>query len=283
MIRVEPILDGDLHATVTFMRQHLNPSIGIEAWENAFRQGWAAPGANHGFMLRDGGEIVGVIGAIRATMRIGGERVELCNLTSLSVVPRYRARTMDLFAHCLADATLQFTNFTPNQAVERMSRLMRFRQIDPVQYVMVHAPLAWPPGRLASLPEAEAEAALPEEALTAWRHHRVFPWIEWHVFAAGGRACLLLYRRQAFTKLRLKVASVLHVSDPEFFLGHAPAIGAQLLWRRGLAATLIDRRMLPARPPRTQERTARQVRLFKGRLADPEIPLIYSELAALPL
>jgi hypothetical protein len=283
MIRVQPILDSDLANAAQFMHDHINQSIPVGVWISAFSHRWAEAKPNNGFMILDDQAIVGVLGAIYSTQTIAGRPVRFCNLTSLSVMPRYRGRTMDLFAHCMGQPEVQFTNFTPNQAVERISKLLRFRQVDPGQYVIAHLPLALAFGRLRVVPEGEAETTLSGAALQVFRDHRGLAWIEHLVFEAGGRTCLLLFKPLQLTRFRVRTAALLHVSDPEFYLTRQAGIGAELMWRRGILASVVDRRLLPGRPPLALERTNPQVRMFKGSLGDAEIPLAYSELVALPI
>lgn len=255
----------------------------MDIWLSAFSHPWSEQKPNNGFMICDSETIVGVLGAIYSTQNIDGKKINFCNLTSLSVMPRYRARTMDLFAHCMAQSSHQFTNFTPNQAVERICSLLRFRRIEGGQYLILHRPAMQFWQRPEALPEPEAEAALQGDALKVYRDHRTIPWIERKVFAAGGRSCLIMFKKRSLTRYRLRMASLIHISDPEFYMTHLTAIGAHMAWRHGLVASLVDRRFLPDRPRPAIIRSDPQTRLFKGDLEDSAIPALYSELVALPI
>src|SRR5947208_3591058 len=98
MISVLPITDEDLPATALFMYQHLNSNIPLATWVDAFSRSWAAVKPNNGFMLRDGDAMVGVLGAIYSDQEINGNIINFCNLTSLFIFPKYRGRTLALFA-----------------------------------------------------------------------------------------------------------------------------------------------------------------------------------------
>lgn len=281
MISVRPILDEDLPEACAFMQHEINRAIPLADWLAAFRRPWLADKPNNGFMVVDEGAVVGVLGAIYSEVGIGGTPRRLCNLTSLSVAPRYRARTMDLLANCIAQRDFQFTNFTPNSVVEKICRLLKFREMDAGQYLIPHVP-GWP-GGVRLVPGAAAEAALSGGARQVFRHHAAIPWIERAVFEAGGSACLIVFKRRSLTRLHARMAEVLHISDPGFFLRHRTAIGTRLALQGGYVASLVDRRLLPERPRPAMERSNPQVRLFRGELADAEIPVVYSELVALPL
>jgi acetoacetyl-CoA synthetase len=281
MISIRPILDEDLSEACAFMQREINQAIPLADWVAAFRRPWMRGKPNNGFMIVHDEAVVGVLGAIYASVEIAGAPRRLCNLTSLSVMPRYRARTMDLLANCMAQKGFEITNFTPNSAVEKICRLLKFREMDAGQYLIPVTP-GWP-GRLRLLPTEEAAAALGGGARQAYQDHAGIGWVERLVFEADGAACLVAFKRRSITRLRAPMAEVLHISDPAFFLRHLPAIGVRMALAGGYVASLVDRRLLPDRPRPAMPRTNPQVRLFHGELADRDIPLLYSELAALPL
>ena len=282
MIALAPITDEDLPDATRFMREQLNQAIPHETWMAAFSHGWTADKPNNGFMLKDGGRIVGVLGAIYSEQDAGGGCHRFCNLTSLCVLPQYRGRTLDLFAKCLGQSGYNFTNFTPNPAVEKMSSLLKFRRIAGGEYVLPHVPVPPAAHRLSVVPADRAADALPAGIARVYRDHRGLPWLASLVIGRGEQHCLVFYRDARIS--RFKAAAILYVSDPELFRRYSQAIGGHLLLRRGIVASRVQRRFFGAPPPLAVERPDWQARFYRGRdLDDAAISNLYSELVALPL
>ena len=58
-VELAPITDTDLGPVARFMHDNLNPRVPAAAWASALEVPWAVESPNHGFLLRDEGEIVG--------------------------------------------------------------------------------------------------------------------------------------------------------------------------------------------------------------------------------
>ena len=282
MIAIAPITNDDLFEATRFMREQLNHAIPHETWIAAFSQGWAADKPNNGFMLKDDSQIVGVLGAIYSEQQAGGNRQRFCNLTSLCVLPQYRARTLDLFARCLGQSEYNFTNFTPNPAVEKMSKLLKFRRIEGGDYVLPHVPLPPTANRLSVVPGNRAAQVLPSEIARVYRDHSGLPWLESLIIGRGEQHCLVFYRAARISRLR--AAAIVYVSDPELFRRYSRTIGGHLLLRHGLFASRVQRRFFSTAPPLAVGRPDDQARFYRGSaLSDADISNLYSELVALPL
>jgi len=283
MITIKPIYDEDLHEIALFLNQNLNSRISYEIWMSAFRQSWAKKKPNNGFMIKNNNNLAGVLGAIYSDQIIEGIERKICNLTSLFVEEEYRGRTFELFTRCLSQKECEFTNFTANEAVEKICRLLKFRKLKVGYYVVPHFPLNLSSG-VCSIPVERAGDVLGGETLRAYRAHCGFAWLETVIFGRNGGYCLLIYRRGQISRLKLPAATILYVSDPTFFLRYSRSIGSYLFIHRRLAAARIDRRLLPEPPPHTLERQESQTLLFRGTVTDDSaISNLYSELVALPI
>jgi hypothetical protein len=282
MIAVLPISDIDLPAATLFMREHLNPAIPHETWMAAFRRGWLPDKPNNGFMLQDDGRIVGVLGAIYSEQLIGGVLELFCNITSIIVLPEYRGRTMDLFAHCLGQKVFNFTDLTASPAVEKMCRFFKFRTLQDGEYVFPNLPVPDALFGLEAVAAERAEAVLPPEVARIHRDHDGLPWVERLVIGRAGAYCLVIWRRSQVR--RFSAANILYVSDERLFRVCYWGICGHLLLRKGLVASRIGRRFLSAPPPLSVNRASTQALLYRGKpIPDGQVASIYSELVALPL
>jgi len=70
---IEPIKDSDLLEYCRFLTENLSRERTAEAWAQAFKQDWGVDKPNNGYMLKDGGRIVGGIGAIYSERLIRGK------------------------------------------------------------------------------------------------------------------------------------------------------------------------------------------------------------------
>jgi len=282
MIVVLPVSDADLPDVTQFMRQHLNSAIPQDAWTAAFRRAWLPDKPNNGFMLKDDGRIVGVLGAIYSEQLINGALRRFCNITSIVVLPEYRGRTLDLFARCLGQKSFNFTDLTPSAAVEKICRLLKFRPLVAGEYLCAHLPV--PPVLMGVevVGDERAASVLPAHAAKVYRDHGGIPWAERLTIGRNGAYCLVIYCRSRVQSRN--GASILYFSDEALFRKYYWAIGGHLLLRKGLIGSRVSRRFFTTPPPLSISRSDTQTLLYKGEdLPDSQIASVYSELVALPL
>jgi len=117
---VAPIRDDDLDAVCAFWLQKFESPCPPETWKRAFRQNWAAEKPNNGFMLREGSEIVGALGAIYSDQTIDGEKHKFCNMTSWYVVDEHRRRALALLLGLIEQEGYTFTNLSSSPPVEKL-------------------------------------------------------------------------------------------------------------------------------------------------------------------
>src|SRR5690242_11329858 len=109
-VEIRPIGDADLPRACAFMRTTLNTALSPDRWMQAFRRPWMSDKPNNGFMMLAGDELVGVQGAIYATRMLAGRSVRTCNLTSWSVSPSHRGKSLLVLGAALKQPGFVFTN-----------------------------------------------------------------------------------------------------------------------------------------------------------------------------
>ncbi len=280
MVTVEPITGADRAAVADFLHRHLNPRVPPAAWQRAMRTSWAPDAGDHGYLLRDGGAVVGAYLAFYSERTIAGRRERFCNLGAWCVLPAYRRHAPRLLRALLSRRDTHFTDLSPSGSVVEINRRLGFRFLDTTT-VLVPARPRLAPGAVTDRPD-EVVAALDDRQRRLFRDHADAPAVHHVLLRRGDRTCYVMARRERRRGLPL-FASVLHVSDPEVFRRMAGALGGHLLRRHGVAALLVEPRIAGCRPlgalpwPRPRPKMYRSERLTPDQIDD-----LYSELVCLP-
>lgn len=277
---IEPVTSATLAEFAAFLHRHLNTQRSAETWHDNLRTDWCATAPNYGFVLRDGGEIVGGIGAYYADRKIDGKAVTLCNITSWCVLDQYRQQSMRLALAVVGQPGYHFTDFSPTQVVAGVLKFLKFRPLDERQAVILNLPWLNPGCRLLTDP-AMIESALAGEARRIYLDHARFPWLQHALIGQPDAWCHVIYKRGTFKAL--PAARVLYVSDTTLFARNFRRLSANLLLR-GMPSTHVECRFL-ARPfwP-SAIRSGFNPKLYMSpTLNDADIDYLYSETMALDL
>lgn len=281
MPELAPIEDADLPEFCAFLHRHLDPRTPAGRFQDAFERRWGMDKPNHGFLIRDGGELVGGIGAIYCERSLHGRRERFCNITSWCVLEDYRAQSMRLAMALVSQEGFHFTDLTPTEVVEKSLRFLKFRPLDGSRTLIANLPRPGGGGRVLTGP-AEMEAALPEEAACIWRDHRDIPWLRHLALGGPGGYTYVAFKARVFKGL--PSAEVLGVTDAEAFLRHLGAFGRHVLWRHGMVTTRIESRFLPRRPALSHHLVGYRPKMYRSEtLSDADIDNFYSEIMALDL
>ena len=63
-LAISPIDTTDISAVANFLHKNMNSRFSVEEWAQGLNACWLEDAPNHGFMLRDNHQVVGVICAI---------------------------------------------------------------------------------------------------------------------------------------------------------------------------------------------------------------------------
>lgn len=281
-VDVAPIGDEDVREVGEFLHRHLNSRLSGEEWARAAVPTWSVDAPNHGFLLRQGAEVVGVYLAFYSERSTGGRTRRVCNLAAWCVLEEHRAHGVRLARAMLRQKGFDFVDLSPSGNVVDLNTRLGFAFLDTTTALVPNVPLPSPRGvRLVTRP-ADIERALGEKDLAVYRDHR-HARAAWHfVVTVGDDSCYVVARRDRRKRLPL-FATLLHVSDPDVLAraGHAPY--RHLLWRHRTLVTLAEHRVA-GRPPRISrpQRTPRR-RMFRSQeTAACDIDYLYSELTCVP-
>lgn len=278
-IAIAPIGDADIDRVGDFLHKNLNSRISARNWSQAIRPPWSGESPNHGFMLHEGGHVVGVYLAFYSERPIDGRTERFCNLAAWCVLPDYRLHALKLLKALLKQPGYHFVDLSPSGNVVSINERLSLRHLDTTTALMANLP--WPswPGkyRISSEPGV-IESVLAPPQLQIYRDHRDARAAKHLVMIHRDEHCYVIFRRDRRRDLPL-FASVLYVSNPSLFLRMAGLFGRHLLARHGIPFTLLELRVVGGQPTGSYRLRSTRVKMFKSDSLQPnQIDNLYSEL-----
>ena len=244
---VRPAQVGDVGAVVELLHTHMNAKITRERWARLLDYPWRPEGVERGWLVEDGGDVVGFMGTIYSDRVIGGAVRRFCDLSSWYLLADYRGDGTgdELLQSGMAQPGVTYQTMTARRATGRKIRALGFSVLDDSRSLF--RPTAAPGG----LPVLRDLAAIRDRLDPAQRavfdahagfdlHHAIVgdTWLVWQRKLKGDA---------------IAYHEILHASDPAFLSSHAPGIADGIVTgERGVLA--IDTRfMAPGDDPGTVE------------------------------
>jgi len=273
-VELTPITDADIADVAGFLLANMNPRV---PWARACVPPWKVDAPNHGFMLRDGQRVVGVLLAFYSERLLTGHAERFCNLGAWNVLPAYRSHSIRLLTAVLAQDGYHFTALTPMDNTRAIYARFKFRTFD--MSVALVPNLPWPtlPGRtrISGAPDV-IESTLAGAELELYRDHAQALAAHHHVLIRGRESCYVMYREARSRGLLYAV--LLHVSNPGLFHRALRPLTRHLLLRHRLVATVGDLRTIGHRP-RLSVKLDASPKMYRSASLEPgQIDDLYSEL-----
>ncbi|SEB56556.1 hypothetical protein SAMN04489844_0542 [Nocardioides exalbidus] len=282
-VDVGPIRDEDVQAVGEFLHRHLNSRLSGRLWARSALPTWTVDAPNHGFLLRQGDDVVGVYLAFYSERRAGDDVRKVCNLAAWCVLEEHRAHGVRLVRAMLRQKGYDFVDLSPSGNVVDLNTRLGFEFLDTTSAMVPNVPLPSRRGVRVLTEPTDIEQALPEHELAVYRDHR-HAGAAWHfVVQVGDESCYVVARRDRRKRMPV-FATLLHVSDPAVLAraGHAPY--RHLLLRHHTLVTLAEHRVA-GRPPRlSRPLRAPRRRMYRSAHQTPAsaIDYLYSELTCVP-
>ncbi len=283
-IRVRPITEVDLPAVADFLHRHLNHRIPPQVWEQSVRVPWKVDAPDHGRLLADGDEVVGVYLAFYSERVIDGRPERFCNLGAWCVLPPYRFHAARLLRSLLAQPDVHFTDLSPSGPVVPIGRRHGFRRLDTTTALVPHLPWPWRSRHeLVTSDAAAIERTLTGSDLQIYRDHAGAAAAHHVLLVRGDRYCYVMFRRDRRKGLPV-FATILYASDHRLWRQMALPFGDHLLRHHRLVASLVPRRTVPCPPPpwSVRLRSPRPMLYRSAHLPPDRIDHLYSELVCVP-
>lgn len=279
-IQVSPITDQDVAGVADFLHANLNARVLPSAWARAMSVPWKVEVPNHGFMLRDGQQVVGAYLAFYSERVIAGQVERFCNLGAWCVLPGCRFHSVRLLNALLAQDGYHFTDLSPSGNVPALDARLGFRSLDTSTALVPNLP--WPilvgRTRISADPDV-IESTLTGTQLELYRDHAQAVAVGHLVLIRGSESCYVMFRRARWRKDLPLLAVILHVSNPELFRRAILPLTRHLLIHHGVLATLAELRIVGTRPRASFMLPSPPPKMYRSANLEPsQIDDLYSEM-----
>lgn len=277
--RVSPIAATDLDRVGEFLNRNLNRRISSADWARAARVPWSVDAPNHGFMLLDENNIVGVYLAFYSSRAMKGRTERFCNLGAWCVAPKHRLHSLQLLRALLGQPGYHFTDLSPSGNTVPVNERLKFARLDTAAALMPNLPwLSWPGQHWVTSERAAIERVLAGRDLQIYRDHQHAQAAKHVVMTYRDEQCYVIFRRDRRKNLPL-FASVLYVSNPSLFQRMARIFGRHLLVRHRVLVTLMELRVVGGQPAGSFLLRSSRPKMFRSDSLQPDqIDNLYSEL-----
>ncbi len=247
MVTVEPIRDNDLTQVCAFWRSSFNSKCPQEIWERAFQRNWYVNKPNNGFLLRDGGTIVGALGAIYSQQIIRGRTELFCNLTSWYVCDAFRNRSAAILLKLIKQRGFHFTNFSANETVKQVLLNTGFKTLSGELTAVPNLPLSFARTKgvvLLDEPDAVARVLPDVRRKICFDHGDCCGVRQLAIGDPGSGYCHIIYTTGRCRNLS---CAIIHdVGDPGLLKHFWQYLSTYFLFHTGALVTRIESRLLPS-------------------------------------
>lgn len=277
-VELHPITDVDIDEVADFLCANLNPRV---PWASACVVPWKVEAPNHGFMLREGQRIVGVMLAFYSERPVAGRVERFCNPAAWSVLPEFRVHSIRLIMALLAQDGYHFISVSPSKKVVPIFTRLKFRSLDTSAVLIPNLPIpSWPRQTRISADPDVIETTLTGAELALYQDHARALAARHLVLSRGERFCYVMYRETPMSGIAC--AEILHVSNPELFKQAIIPLTRHLLLRHGLLATRAELRTIVYQPFFSFKRIPRD-KMYRSATLDPgQFDDLYTEFVCLP-
>ncbi len=146
MPEVRPATPDMFEDVYPLLQEFPQSRLSKEDWRRMlFDWPWPTDEPHRGYVLVDGRTIVGFIGTIFSTRRVGGRDHPFCNLSSWIVSPGHRASSLQLLGPILAMRTHTIVNLSPSRVAHEIFSRLGFEGLETYQILI---PLIAGPGEM---------------------------------------------------------------------------------------------------------------------------------------
>lgn len=259
MATVRPATPADFDLVAPLLGDFAHPAMTGADWRRMlFDPPWAVEEPTRGFLLEEGGSVVGFLGTIFSTREVRGTQRRFCNLSSWVVREPHRASSMQLLLPVLGLKSHTIVNLSASQTAHEIFTRLGFAVLEDHQVLI--GPLARP-SDLVTWPGVRVTTRLDEIAAAldpAGR--RILEDMRGTLAAQvlvrrGDRTCHAVATRSLW-KRGLTLAHVQYASDWGLLLACVPAAAAAFFGRLGTVGLRVDGRRVPGGAPALAARRA---------------------------
>lgn|SRR5574337_266350 len=261
--------------------------IAADDWRPLCTTNWLADSPTRGFVLTDGGRIVGHVGTIYVQREINGKTGIVCNFSGFYVSPAYRGRGLGaaLVAAAVRDERITYTTLTPAPVTQRVMEAMGFTILD-------RHLLLFPPGLNAEtlwrsrvdidVDDRTVRASLGQAERRIYDDHAPYDCLHMTARDAGGTAYLVVKRLlRRVRSAPIPMSLILYCSAPDVLVRNLERIKLAIMWQQKTCCIAMHERLFPKAPRAIRRSGIAQYR--SPEFTPNELDLLYSEFVLLDL
>ena len=261
--------------------------IAADGWRPLCTTTWLADNPTRGFVLTDGGRIVGHVGTIYSQREINGKTGIVCNFSGFYIAPAYRGRGLGatLVAAAVRDERITYTSLTPAPVTQLVLADMGFA-------ILERHVLLFPPGLNADtlwrsrvdidVNDRTVRASLGQAERRIYDDHAPYDCLQMTARDAGGTAYLVVKRRlRSVRSARIPFSQILYCSAPDVLARNLERIKLAIMWQQKTFGIAMNERLFPKAPRAIRREDIAQYR--SPGFTPNELDLLYSEFVLLDI
>src|SRR6516165_3801093 len=284
-IGVRPTTPADTAEICDLLEQGFG--IAANGWRPLCTTNWLAD-YPRGFVLTDGGRIVGHLATIYAQREINGKTGIVCNHSSYYVAPAYRGRGLGatLSAAAVRDERITYTSLTPAPVTQRVLEAMGFAILERRMLLFppgLNAETLWRPRVHIDVNEQTVRASLGQAERRIYDDHAPYDCLHMTASDAGGTAYLVVKRRRRRVPwwTSIPFSQILYCSAPDVLARNLERIKLAIMRQQKTCGIAMHERFFPKAPRAIRRKDIAQ---YRSPVFSPnELDLLYSEFVLLDI
>jgi acetoacetyl-CoA synthetase len=284
-IGVRPITAADT-AEICNLLEH---GFGIPAddWRPLYTNNWLADNPTRGFVLTDGGRIVGHVATIYSQREINRKTGIVCNFSGFYIAPAYRGQGLGatLVAAAVRDEGITYHTLTPAPVTQRVMDALGFA-------ILERHILLFPPGLNAKtlwrsrvdidVNDRTVRASLGQAERRIYDDHASYDCLQMTARDAGGTAYLVVKRRlRQVRSVPIPLSQILYCSAPDVLARNLERIKLAIMWQQKTFGIAMNERLFPNAPRAIRREDIAQ---YRSPVFTPnQLDLLYSEFVLLDI
>ena len=261
--------------------------IAADDWRPLCTTTWL-PDYPRGFVLTDGGRIVGHVGTIYVQREINGKTGIVCNFSGFYVAPAYRGRGLGatLVAAAVRDERITYTSLTPAPPTQRVLKALGFAILDRRMLLFppgLNAETLWQSRVDIDVNDRTVCASLGQGERRIYDDHASYDCLHMTARDAGGTAYLVVKRRlrRVAWSAGIPFSQILYCSAPDVLARNLERIKLAIMWQQKTFGIAMNERLFPKAPRAIRREDIAQYR--SPGFTPNELDLLYSEFVLLDI
>jgi acetoacetyl-CoA synthetase len=286
-IGVRPITPADT-AEICDLLEH-GFGIAADDWRPLYTTNWLADNPARGFVLTDGGRIVGHVATIYSQREIHGKTGIVCNFSGFYIEPAYRGLGLGatLVAATVRDEGITYTTHTPAPVTQRVMEALGFAILDRHMLLFppgLNAETLWRSRVHIDLNDQTVRASLGQAERRIYDDHAPYDCLHMTARDAGGTAYLVVKSRRRLRRVRsagIPFSQILYCSAPDVLARNLERIKLAIMRQQNTFGIAMNERLFPTAPRAIRRQEIAQ---YRSPVFTPnELDLLYSEFVLLDL